>query len=200
MMKRIPSLCLFFTLMLMIGACAPRFERPLMSPMDTERGYWENYGYAEEEIAPGRWKITYLSRDEGTFPFRDRRDRLAARLSQEAFDFALWRAGELALENGFDAFRLEKEERDLREHIVGREPDMFPGGDPYDLRFIPISPYFYSAVWIQVTMTLTIEMLEGGIVGVPGQLGDVYDAKDVIERSGAKYPTAFEPVPPPPVP
>jgi len=200
MMKHISSLCLFFALILLMDACAPRIDRALMSPIDTERGYWENYGYEEEEIAPGRWKVTYLTREEGVFPFRDRRDRLAARLSEEAFDFALWRAAELALETGFDAFRIEQEDSDLREHFVGRDPEMVPGGDPYDLRFIPISPYFYTAVWIQVTNTLNIEMLKGGIVGVPGRAGTAYDAEDVLARLKAKYPAAKDPVPPPLIP
>ena len=169
------------TLFMILAACAAEKQRALYSPLDPGTPYYDNYGYTETKVTDGTIEITYLSRDEGTIPYLDYVEQMKEALEQRAHDFALWRAAEATLENGFPHFAVEETTARTRKHIVGRDPDL-----------TPIS----ANIWLQPMVTLRVRLLPEAKAGAT----DTYDAKAVIAVYESSYPQAREPVDPPLVP
>ena len=119
-------------------------------------------------------------------------------------DLALWRAAELATELGFAAFTVANSQTDVEVEIVDQIPyfrnfhDVSPGypghhfGDPYFGRFHSYGGYIpygylnpiYSSAWMQVRVTLTIEMKGAGVEGA-------YDAAATAARLENAHPEAL---------
>ena len=153
-----------------VAGCATAPPRPAMVPF-SETG---EYGFSETRLAPDRYEVRYVTprlRVSGTDP-GESAEIQAER--QRAFDLALWRAAQLALENGFSAFTVEQDNRDVA-LTVRTEPVLSPfWGYPYYDRFDRFGPYYpyypyypyasYSGyrTWAtaRVTVALEVAMLE----------------------------------------
>src|SRR5690606_23146247 len=91
-------------LTLLLGACQSAPAPPLMSPIEATR----SYGYAERQLAPDRWEVTYVGpiRNTSRFPGPREADEAAARA--QVFDLMLWRAAQIAQHEGYHGFRVEQ--------------------------------------------------------------------------------------------
>jgi len=183
------------TLFMILAACAAEKQRALYSPLDPGTPYYDNYGYTETKVTDGTIEITYLSRDEGTIPYLDYVEQMKEALEQRAHDFALWRAAEATLENGFPHFAVEETTARTRKHIVGRDPDLTPYHNYNYGVFIGYWVY-RTNIWLQPVVTLRVSLLPEAKAGA----ADTYDAKAVIAVYESSYPQAREPVDPPLVP
>ncbi len=109
------------------------------------------FGYSETNIAAQRFDVRYVT-PEVSLPVNEAR-RLSALADQKqrAYDLALWRAAQIALERGYGAMTVEQDHRDadvtVRRQSVpvaaGAYGPYGPGGGlypgwPYD------SPYYYT--------------------------------------------------------
>lgn len=161
-----------------------------------------DYGYSETALAPDLYAVTFVSPSLSAHgdPAQDyglggEKERVAA--------LARWRAAELALAQGYPAFRVESETRDADVHV--EEPPPPPPYVPAAMRTTmsgtpcrwdcdrPIGywgdPYFNPVYdeWYRrghssgrVTATLTVRMLKSGVAGAE-------DAGQTAERLRAVY-------------
>lgn len=175
--------------LLLIGsACAPAY--PLYVPLATAG----NHGYAERPLGPARYSVSYRAPPGVSYAFtKDERKADAERRLTVAYDMAVWRASELALEKGYPAFTVAERSNDV---------DVADGYDPYD----PLASHCYRPCFpidcgclpgdalynarpnrysvIDARVTITIELKSEIRPGT-------FDAKDAIARLHAKYPTAL---------
>ncbi len=109
-----------------VGGCASRPPPPPVPAMAALSATGD-YGYAETALAPGLYAVTFVSPSlsahgdpEKDYGLDGEKQRVAA--------LALWRAAQLALEQGYPAFRVESETRDVNVTVV--DP---PAPPPYVL-------------------------------------------------------------------
>jgi hypothetical protein len=95
-------------LVLASAACASRPPRPAMVAQAAPDGF----GYSQIQLSADRSEIRYLT-PELPLPVDDVR-RLSAlnEQKQRAYDLALWRAAQIALERGYAALSIEQDHRD----------------------------------------------------------------------------------------
>jgi len=187
MRHRLPILrrLLIASVFLAVAGCA---GRPVPPPVPAMVALSANgdYGYSETAVAPGLYAVTFVSPSlsahgdpEQDYGLDGEKQRVAA--------LALWRAAQLALEQGYPAFQVQSQTSDADVTVV--DP---PGPPPYvlaPLRTIsgppcrwdcdrPIGywgdPYFNPVYdnWYRrghssgrVTANLTVKMLPGLITG-----------------------------------
>lgn len=176
-------------------ACAAEKQRALYSPLDPETPWWDNYGYEETAATGDTIEITYLSRDEGTIPYLDYVERTKGALERRTHDFALWRAAEATLENGYTHFIVEETTAQTRKHIIGRDPDL-PPYRGYNYRIIIRDSAYRSTIWLQPMVTVKARFLPEATAGA----ATIHDAQAVLTRFESAYPLAREPVDPPRIP
>jgi hypothetical protein len=177
-------------LLLLATACAP--NPPLYVPLQAGG----DHGYTEVRVSPTRYQVTFKA-PVAIYPALN---KSAARSHAEhrttlAYDMAMWRAAELALENGFPAFKITDRSND-----VSTDYRYGTYGAPfyppcYDPRFGPDGPCpsfgfsspsaFDRYAWIEAGVTLTVEF-ESAIR--PG----LFDAREAVDKLRAQYPTARE--------
>jgi hypothetical protein len=91
------------------AACAPQSFQELNVPASAGTGY----GYSEQRLDERRFAITYAAPVQRGFTFAGDAGREEAdRQVNRAYEFALARAAELALANGYAAFRVEDRRND----------------------------------------------------------------------------------------
>lgn len=185
-------LFLSMTLFMTLAACAAEKQRALFSPLDPKTPYYDNYGYSETGMTGDTVEITYLSRDEGTIPYLDYVERMKRVLERRAHDFALWRAAEATLENGYTHFIVEETTARTQKHIVGRDPDLTPYRD-YNYKVIIGYGAYRTNIWLQPMVTVRVRPLSQAAL-------DAHEAQAVIARYESAYPHAREPVDPPLIP
>lgn len=124
-------------LALALGACAASEPRPaLVAKSDTG-----SYGYTEIRLSEGRYEIVYETPRFTVALGQEARRQELEREKQRAYDFALWRAAELAKAQGYTAIAVEQDRRDanvsLRSEPVYRPwPGFYPHyGFPYRYRY-----------------------------------------------------------------
>jgi hypothetical protein len=105
-MMRLP---LALVAVLLCAACAPRTFQELNVPAGAGAGY----GYSEQRLDERRFVVTYNAPVQTGFSFAGEAGREEAeRQINRAYEFALARAAELALANGYPAFRVEDRRND----------------------------------------------------------------------------------------
>ena len=164
-----------------LAACATGPNPPLMSPLSPG----VDYGYTEEAIGDGRYKITYATPGLRTALDRDLREDDTTWARALALDLATWRAAELARAEGFKAFRID--DRRVEIEVVSyddapRFPDTYLGQPLGATRYPPhglMRPL--RSAWLQARAILTITL-------TPEPGDDALDAQKTIARMSRKHP------------
>jgi hypothetical protein len=182
---------------LLVGGCQTAPAPPLLSPIGETGAY--GYGYAERQLGPEAWEVTYVGPLRRTSAYAGSReaDQIGART--QAFDLMLWRAAQIAQREGFPAFRVG----DSRSHVDTRIEDYGydplygppwgwgPGWGPRR-RFYPYYPSYPYArstwAYLQARISADIRLLRAAS---PGD----YVAEDVIAQARRNYPAADTPPP-----
>jgi hypothetical protein len=175
--------------MLALAACATGPRPPLMSPIAVTR----DFGFSEVATGENSFTVTYTMPVRRSFLSAGQRQVDSAAARTQAYDFALWRAAQLALEHGAVGFRVLNSHTDIDTAVEDpfRDPywgDPFFGPPFWGRRFGP-SPFGFPSgpyvpqVFVRVRVTVSVQLLQN-----PGP-GD-YDAQSVIRQLQQTYPTA----------
>lgn len=160
-----PRHILPFLMGLVLAACAsaPTVYGPAASPTAV--------GFSDYRIEPGRYRITFRG-GPGAPP-------------EQVSDYALLRAADLALADGFDWFRVS--DRILQRTGAGNGPQLSIGGGSADFGR-------HSAVGLGVgtsfnlgggpSLTQSLEVVMGR--GSPPRDADIYDAREIRRTIGAR--------------
>lgn len=163
-----------------------------------------DYGYSETALAPGLYAVTYVSPSLSA-PGDPGQDYGLDGEKQRVAALALWRAAQLALENGYAAFQVQSESRDVNVSVEDppAPPPYLPAplrttsgspcrwdcdrpigywGDPY---FNPVYDNWYRRGHTsgRVTVKLTVKLLPGVVAGAE-------DAAQTAARLRTAYATA----------
>ncbi|MCP4316533.1 MAG: hypothetical protein GY789_11090 [Hyphomicrobiales bacterium] len=94
---------------LVLAACASEPPPPLMSPL-SEAG---RYGYSDKKTGRDSYEVTYSGPSIRTGSTRAGRegDRKAAKA--QTYDLALWRAAQVAIDNGYEGFDIDREDDEI---------------------------------------------------------------------------------------
>jgi hypothetical protein len=181
--------------LILLVSCETTPPPPLLSPL-AEVG---RYGYAERQTGPASWEVTYVGPVRRSSPFSTGREADAALARAQAFDFMLWRAAQIAENEGFPAFRVRQSRSNLETHIEDY-PDPFWGppfgpffGPPYyRRRGFGHFPYHYPyggapLAYLQARVSADIDLLRAA---APGD----YVPADVIRQARQTYPAGEGPV------
>src|SRR5262245_62093002 len=134
-MSRYLSLQACLIIALECAGCASK--PPPTVPAMVAQGTRGDYGYAETAMAPDQYKVTYVSPSQSAHGEPEQDYGLAGE-RQRAYDLALWRAAQIALEKGYPAFEVQNETRDVDLQIA--EPPAPPPYLPAGLRTISGPP------------------------------------------------------------
>lgn len=130
------------------------------------------YGYTDRELSDGRFEVVYktpvLRTSASTL---SREDDIEAE-KKRAYDLALWRAAQIAIERGYERILVDMSHSDAETEV---DENFYPGygspwyggfgyydggwPDPYGYRYSPFfyaPPYYRSFAYMQVTVTLTV--------------------------------------------
>ncbi|HZS84097.1 MAG TPA: hypothetical protein VFA50_14580 [Stellaceae bacterium] len=180
--------CGFALLALALAACELAPSPPLMSPIQVAK----YYGYSEVPIGNGRYDVSYLGPSHRSLRSPTAWEATSAAERTQAYDFALWRAAQIALAEGYAGFRTSN----VRSNVNTFSDDYYdpfcgPWGPWYGPGFYPHRfwgyPYPYCApspyADQQTAVTIEVQLLHS--LG-PGD----YNAADVIAQLRRTYPGA----------
>jgi hypothetical protein len=179
--------------LLLLGACETTPPPPLLSALADTGGY--GYGYVERRIGPEDWEVTYVGPVRRTTAYAGPREADQVTARTQAFDLMLWRAAQIAVREGFLAFRVGQTQSnvDTRIEDYGYDPLYGPAWGPWGpgwgprRRFYPyFPPYPYSrstGSYLQARIAGDIHLLRAA---APGD----YVAEDVIAQARRTYPQA----------
>ncbi len=188
---------------LALAACAPVERYPLYTPLEVAG----TFGYDEQRLSERRFRITYHAPIVATYAYsRGQRQQEVEQELALAYDLALWRASELALELGYPALTVAERDNDTRIEVFGEpyyDPFVYPGypflyppypfshyGPPFGLRPHPFYPSYYEPyAELMVSVTITVEFEESAGTGA-------LDAQGTLDRLRAQYPDAVAAPPP----
>jgi len=150
------------------AACAPRSFQELNVPVSAGSGY----GYSEQRLDDRRFAVTYSAPVQTGFTFAGETGRQEAdRQVNRAYDFALARAAQLALANGYPAFRVE----DRRNDAMSQNYEAWQGTiDRMERNYAMDDAYLVARVTLIVALAPTRE---------PGD----YDAAGTLATIRARY-------------
>jgi hypothetical protein len=182
--------------LLLATGCASAPPKPAMAPL----GVNGPFGYSEQPIVEDRTTITY------TGPYRfvnSNNPRGDSRLQGEldkTYDLALWRAAQIGQQQGYVAFKVEKEQRDSDVQVTSR-PVYYPAPvyiyRPYGYRGF-YRPYygpwgFYgdyygvsrsaqarAVIRLSIRYSRTLDVDKEGLISIP----------DTLSRMQAKWGSA----------
>lgn len=108
-------------LVLLAAGCATVPPKPAMAPL----GVNGPFGYSEQPIVENRTTITYTGPYRYVSSSNPRKDsRLQGELDK-TYDLALWRAAQIGQQQGYAAFKVDKEQRDSDVQVTTR-PVYYP--------------------------------------------------------------------------
>jgi hypothetical protein len=178
-----------------LAACASGPKPPLMSPIAVGK----NYGYSEVQTGDNQYEVTYTVPVRQSTRAVSQRQADATAARTQGYDFALWRAAQLAIERGFAGFRVINSHANIDTVLDEPYSDPFyadpfygpPYWGPYGFRSYRPYPFGYPPsyfgpspyAYLQAQVTVNVQLLQN-----PGP-GD-YDAQDVIRQLQRTYPTA----------
>lgn len=203
MTGRLAPLAALVAAALALAVCAPVERLPLYTPLELAG----DFGYDEERLSERRFKVIYHAPIVATYAYSS--GQRQQEVDQEvalAYDMALWRAAELALEVGYRALTVLGRDNDARIEVFGDpyyDPFVYPGypsfyppypfshyGPPFGLLSHPFYPSYYepyAELMVSVTITVAFgENLEAGAL----------DAQGTLDRLRAQYPDAVAAPPP----
>src|SRR5262245_3731262 len=106
--------------LLAVAACSAATPRPAMVQQSDE----VRYGYSDRELSDGRFEVIYetpvLRTSASTL---SREDDIEAE-KKRAYDLALWRAAQIALERGYDRILVDQSHSDAEVEI---DENLYPG-------------------------------------------------------------------------
>ncbi len=156
--------------LVVLADCATGPPAPLMSPIQVAGAY----GYSEVPIGGNRYAVSYTGPSQRTLRTPNARQETAAAEHTQAYDFALWRAAQIALPYyGPGLF--------THRHLGG--PGSYWG--PYG----GSSPYAFQQTSVTIDVTLLQSLAAGD-----------YDAHETIDQFRKVYPGAEGTALPQPVP
>jgi hypothetical protein len=170
----------------LLVACATGPAPPLLSPIEVAHVY----GYSERPLGDNRYEISYLGPRRRSLRSPEAHSETSAAERTQAFDFALWRAAQIALAQGFAGFRVSNVRTDTST-VVDNDYDPLYGPGPYPFRpwgrpwepswgpYWAPSPYAYEQTRVTFDVTLLQALGEGD-----------YNAADVIAQLRQTYPGA----------
>jgi hypothetical protein len=127
--------------LLLLSACSSHEPtRAAMVPHSTNG----EYGYSDTPLDATRYEVTYVSPRLHADTGSDNDHGLEAE-KQRVYEFALWRAAELADSKGYPAFKVTQESRDV-DVTVNRQQAVAPYYGPWGgwgYRHWPYGPYGY---------------------------------------------------------
>jgi len=176
-----------------VAACVTAPSAPLYSPISTAR----SHGFLEEQLSDSAYRITYVAPRVRTSPFSsETRDRDHSSQLALAYDFALWRAADLAVAAGYPAFQVTERTNnvDYENYYDDFYYPYYPYGHHGNHRFFyPYRHYgpYGSYTLLKANVTLLVAF---GRDPVPGAI----DARAVIDRMASTYPGAQPTVTAPP--
>lgn len=172
-------------------ACESVPSPPLMSPIQ----FAKYYGYSDIPLDDDRYQVTYVAPTQRSLSSPASQQAANAAARAQAFDFALWRAAQIAVERGLSGFRVSNVRSNVNTVLnedYGASPWYGPGFYPY--RRYPWGPYWGPPYWgpspyayQQAEVTMDVQLLRS-----PGP-GD-YKAEEVIARLRRTYPGAEGPL------
>jgi hypothetical protein len=176
-------------LVCLLAACATGPQAPLLSPLNVAK----RYGYTEATFGPAKVQVTYVGPSRQSSVYASERDPDANAARTQAYDLAVWRAAQIALERGFTGFHVDSSRADIETTYDDPFYDPLYGppygpyfGPPFRRRFWGY-PGFYPSynpyAYIQARVTIDVTLLQA--LG-PGD----YVAQDAIAQLRRTYPAA----------
>jgi hypothetical protein len=154
-----------------VAACAPQTYQDLHVPVASGAGY----GYSEQRLDERRFVVTYNAPVERGFSFAGEAGRQAAEAElARSYEFALARAAELALANGYTAFRVEDRKNDA--HSRNYEAWSAPTGPSWAQQRL----YALDEAYLVARVTLIVAML-------PTYETGAYDANQTLATIRGRY-------------
>ncbi|HXV25487.1 MAG TPA: hypothetical protein VED46_14655 [Alphaproteobacteria bacterium] len=185
-----PRRLLLTSAVLAVAACQSAPPRPLYQPLESDTGF----GYTERQIDDTHWEVTYAGPRYSAPHGDEASEREADLAGVQAYDLALWRAAEIALEQERQSFAVVSERRDFdRSTRVDRRYSPFPYY-PFGFRhpgYWGYRPWYFddysvrSSGEARVKLTIDLE---------PDPGSQSFDAKETAERLESEY--AFKTWPP----
>jgi hypothetical protein len=150
------------------AACAPQSFQELNVPAGAGTGY----GYSEQRLDERRFAVTYSAPTQTGFSFAgEAGQEEAERQVNRAYEFALARASEIALANGYPAFRVE----DRRNDAVSQNFEAWKG--PF---FRPQRNYAMDDAYLAARVTVVVVLL-------PALESGAYDARGTLAAIRRRY-------------
>lgn len=140
-----------------VYACAPLPARPLFS--EWHRDY--EFGYSDKRLGPARIQVTYRTPFVRTTRNIGQRSEQTGRIIGLSFDLALWRAAEIAVRDGFSAFRVGARHSKSTIDDQGEEisaPRFGLAHPRGGFRIIGSPATGFRAAWLQGSTTLEIAL------------------------------------------
>jgi hypothetical protein len=164
-----------------VAGCQSAPPQPLFRPLESGA----TYGYTDRQIDQTHWEVTYTGPRYRSSYSDTSRDKETEAARTEAYELALWRAAQVALEQKKPRFAVVSERRDVdRSSEVDRYPS-YPYY-PYGFRH-PFWGYWpsynddYSVrAYHDAVVTLTIDLN-------PPPGAQAIDAKETADRLEAQY-------------
>ena len=107
------------------AGCSSTQSRPVLVPAMAALSATGDYGYSETALAPDLYEVTFVTPSLSAHGVPEADYGLIGE-RRRTRDLALWRAAQLALEQGYPALQVQSESRDLDVEIV--DP---PGPPPF---------------------------------------------------------------------
>ena len=180
---------------LLLAACQTGPGAPLLSPAIAG----QDYGYTERPLGDHGYAIDYLG-PRGIAPTGEAAERSTEAALQQASDFALWRAAQLAKAQGYAGFRVVEKRAEMNTHPGGPAPSPVQCG-PFQAGFNTVNgiglggfagDYGHSfaecnragpAPWIQAHAAIEVELLHS-------PAASDYVADTLLQRLQQAYPGA----------
>lgn len=175
-----------------LAACSTGPRPPLMSPLQPGA----RYGFVDRPLSDNRVEVRYSGPNRYGFGSYGRDSRTERAAVEQAYDFALWRAAQIALERNMRGFVVVDTRTDLRGRDepgyydrgfstgigvgLGTFSGPFGGGLGLGTGFGGNGPDYST---LQATVTLTVELRNDSAE-------KFYVADEVIEQARRTYPDA----------
>ena len=176
------------TIVLALAGCETIPSPPLMSAI-ASTGI---YGYSEVPLGEARYDVSYLGPSRRTLRSPEGLAATAAAERTQAHDFALWRAAQLALTQGYAGFSASNVRSNVNTVVDNYDPFYDPWYGPGFYRnpywAYPYGPYWGPSPYAfeQTSVTIEIQLR-------PAVSGGDYNAADVIAQLRSTYPGAEGP-------
>lgn len=152
-----------------LAACSADPPRPVMVQLSDE----VRYGYADRTLSDGSIEVVYKTPVLRTSASTLSRDDDIEAEKKRAYDLALWRAAQIAIDRGYERIVVDMSHSDAEVEV---DENLYPGygtplfggsgygygggwPDPYAYRYSPFfyaPPYYRSFAYMKVTVTLAV--------------------------------------------